>query len=167
MLSQLNLPPAAHTKPLRVFAFYTDFAAGVQAKLVADEMILRAENTAASSLEIWKLDSIPPIGPLKHLIIDEAREADVWIIATSSPDEWDALIMPWLNCLPARGGETKTSGVLVGLFGDSCATAESRHFAELFKLLEFSAQRRGWRFVWRKIPSPTEKISNRPEEAVS
>lgn len=60
-MSTINLPAGA-AKQLSVFVFYTDFPAGVHAKLVADGLARQAGATVEPLLDIWKLDSIPPVG---------------------------------------------------------------------------------------------------------
>ena len=134
-------------KELRIHAFYTDFAAGVQAKLLADGMCLVSGIAGKSALEIWKLDSIPPNGPLKQMIVNEARSADVWIIACSKPNEWAALIVQWISDLHRRRDSRFAPPLLAGLFG----VGAGESFEYLIELLTSLAERTGQNFIWRPM----------------
>jgi len=137
------------TRRLSVFVFYTDFPAGVHAKLVADGMVRLAGAGAEPVLDIWKLDSIPPVGPLKQVILREARQADVWILACSSPCDRDAQIMQWLNYLGTREAGGKMPALLVGLFDAPPACAVN--FKWFLDLLALFAERAGQHFVWQQM----------------
>lgn len=135
-------------KPPRIFVFYTDFPAGVQAKTVADAMFREAVAGVEPKLDFWKLDSIPPVGPLKNLIVKEAREADIWIIASSSPCDWDAMILQWINCLAAKDALGKAAALLLGLFGNSTTVPEGKNLEWLLELFSQLAKHTGQQFVW-------------------
>ena len=149
-LSILTMPAFA-SKPLRVFVFYTDFPAGVHAKAVADAMFGEAVTQIKPNLDFWKLDSIPPVGPLKSMIVNEAREAEVWMIASSSPCDYDAMIMQWMNCLAAKNALGRAAALLLGLFGSSTLTPNTKQFEWLLELFSQFAKHTGQQFVWQPL----------------
>lgn len=140
---------APQEKCLSVFIFYTDFPAGVHAKQVADGLIRLAGTEVDSAVDIWKLDSIPQVGPLKQAILQEARQADVWILACSSPGDRNALIMQWMNALTAPDSGDKAPTLLIGLFAPPISyTPNFTWFLEMFHLF---AERASRDFVWQPI----------------
>ena len=149
-VTTMAMPAFAH-KPLRIFVFYTDFPAGVHAKTVVDFMFREAVAEVEPKLDFWKLDSIPPVGPLKNLIVNEAREADVWIIASSSPCNWDAMIMQWMNCLAAKEALGKAAALLIGLFGNSTPAPDAKNFEWLLELFSQLAKHTGVQFIWQPM----------------
>jgi hypothetical protein len=142
MTSIQTVPPARAKKSLSVFVFYTDFPAGVHAKVASDGLIRLAGASVEPIVNFWKLDSIPEIGPLKQAIIQEARRADLWILACSSPCDPDALILRWMNSLSANNSTGNRPRLLVGLFDrpSSCA-ANFGWFLDVFSLFAKRASR--------------------------
>ena len=103
---------------LQLLVFYTDFSAGVRAKQLTDQITLLAGSERKISVQFWKLDSIPKIGPLKGIIARDASAADVLVIASSTPAEEDAFITAWLKSLSAVRSQRRVRGILVGVLGD-------------------------------------------------
>jgi hypothetical protein len=133
---------------LQILVLYTDFPAGIRAKQLTDQVEVLAGNHCGTSLQFWKLDSIPNLGPLKEIIAKDASAADALILATSSPVQDDPVISYWLNLLSATNSERLVHGLLVGVCGD-----EKTKAADLDRVLSamfLFASRAQLDFVWQK-----------------
>jgi hypothetical protein len=113
---------------LQLLVFYTDFPAGVRAKQLTDKITLLADRKIF--VQFWKLDSIPKIGPLKGIIVQDASVADVVILASSSPAQDDPVISAWLKLLSATKSQRPGRGLLVGVLESEMTTT-----AEMDQLL--------------------------------
>ena len=109
---------------LQLLVFYTDFPAGVRAKQLTDKITLLAGHDRKTSVQFWKLDSIPKIGPLKGIIARDASAADVLVIASSSPVQDEHFISSWLKLLSAANPQRRARGLLLGVLGDKTTSAE-------------------------------------------
>ena len=108
---------------LQLLVFYTDFPAGVRAKQWVDKITLLAGQSRKTSVQFWKLDSIPKIGPLKGIIARDASAADVLIIASSAPVQDQHFISSWLKLLSAAKSQRLARGLLLGVLGDRTTNA--------------------------------------------
>jgi hypothetical protein len=108
--------PSAKTK-LRLFTLYADFSAGVRAKRMMSRLASLARDWNVSA-EMWKLDSIAPVGPIRDMIAQEAGESDVLVIAVSAVNPPDPAVSGWLQTLLPWKTNRPAPGLLLGLLGD-------------------------------------------------
>jgi hypothetical protein len=109
--------PAAKTK-LRLFTLYGDFSAGVRAKRMMSRMTSLAGRDWNVSTEMWKLDSIAPVGFIRDMIAQEAGESDVLVIAASAVSQPEPAVTRWLQTLAPWKANRPGPGLLLGLLGD-------------------------------------------------
>jgi len=134
---------------LRIFTCYMDFPAGVRAKRLADQIISMAGADPDTSIEMWKMDSVPEIGPLMAIIAQEAAQADVLIIAASSPASPDPVLQRWLYSLAVRNDRTPADRLLIALLG--CENVWRDEADQTVVALGDFARRNGMEFVWRTM----------------
>src|SRR5262245_45732369 len=111
-------PVQTQRAKLRVFTLYGDFPAGIRAKRLIHRMISLAGKDWELSAEMWKLDSVAPIGPIRDMIAEEAGESDVLLIAVSSVEQPDPAVIRWLHTLVHWKANRTIPGLLVGFPGD-------------------------------------------------
>jgi hypothetical protein len=116
-MNALIEPKVARAR-LRLFTLYADFPAGMRAKRLARQIAALAGENWEVSAEMWKLDSISPIGAIRDMIAQEAGESDVLAIAISNVDQPEPAITGWLNSLVNWKANRAVPGLLVGLLGD-------------------------------------------------
>jgi hypothetical protein len=103
------------TATLRLFTLYVDFPAGFRARHLTKQIAASAGNDWHVRVEMWKLDAIGPIGPIRDMIAQEAGEADVLLVATSSLDQLDPAVVRWLESLVHWRANRAIPGLLIGL----------------------------------------------------
>lgn len=117
MITNMHFSTAAEGR-LQLFMVYADFPAGIRAKHLRTRIGESAGNDCALSSEMWKLDSISPVGPIREMIIRSAAESDILVIAASFLDQPDRSLMEWLDSLVCWKAERLFPGLLVGILGD-------------------------------------------------
>lgn len=149
LMSQNTLvEPAPETKSkLRIFTLYADFPAGIRAKHLARQIAPLAGEDFPITTEMWKLDSVTPIGPIRNMIAQEAGESDILLISTSSVDQPDPKFVQWLSSLVNWKANRLVSGLLIGLLGDREHWVSEKN-AMVDQLAGF-AQQTKMDFVWR------------------
>src|SRR5262249_27444992 len=95
----LAVPRTAARRRLRMFTLYADFPAGIRARRLGNQVAGLVGSDWETSAEMWKLDSVAPVGPIRDMIAQEAGESDVLMIAISSLDAPDTSVIRWLNSL--------------------------------------------------------------------
>ena len=132
---------------LRLFTLYADYPAGIRARRLA----ARVKQLTASEwdvvAEMWKLDSVAPVGPIREMIAQEAGESDVLLIAVSSVSETEPALVDWLSSLVNWKANRLVPGLLVGLLGDDEVTIEENN-GTLDQLAAF-AQKTQMNFAWQ------------------
>jgi hypothetical protein len=126
---------------------YADFPSVVRLKWLTGQVVKLAGQSWEPHVEMWKLDSVTPNGPIKEMIAQEAGEADVLIIAMSSLDQREPALTQWLDSVVAWKTNCRVPGLLIGLLGD-----EEHQAGELdwmvSQLGDF-ARRTQMGFIWR------------------
>lgn len=137
MNSNTLLEPRAATKArLRWFTLYADYPAAIRAKYLTAGVGRSIGPEWHFSPEMWKLDSIPPVGSIRDLIAQEAAEADVLLMAVSAPDQPDPAVIQWLQSLVGWKAARNHPGLLLGLLGDEDhAVTEKNWLVEQLALL--------------------------------
>jgi hypothetical protein len=109
--------PVAKAK-LRLFTLYADFSAGVRAKRLMSRLTSQAGRNWDVSSEMWKFDSIAPIGPIREIVEQEAGESDVLVIAVSAANHSEPAVTRWLQSLVRWKANRPAPGLLLGMLGD-------------------------------------------------
>ena len=144
--------PRPEAKPrLRLFTLYADFHAGVRAKRVMHQLAQLARDRAASNMEMWKLDSVAPVGMIREMIAQEAGESDVLVIAMSDAVQPEPALTQWLNSLVDWKANRAVPGLLIGLLGDGERPAARESWA--VEQLAAFVRRTQMDLVWRS-PEP-------------
>ena len=143
------MKPATMTDgKLHLFSLYADFPASVRSRQMAAMIARMAGPRWQTSSEMWTVDNLKASEPIRQMITNEAANADVIIVAVSSPAHIEPALANWLDSFAAAKTNRPSSGLLIGLPGDGeTQAAESKG---LVKLLIRSAQQSGRDFVWRK-----------------
>ncbi len=134
-----------HAK-LRLFSLYVDFAASARAKWVAGTIARLVRPRWKTSCEMWNLDSVKASLPIRKIMLQEAADADVLVIALSSLDQREPKLIEWLNALADEKAGPPDSRLIIGLLGD-----EAHEAGELGWTVEQfigCAQRTGRDFIW-------------------
>src|SRR6516162_4724587 len=72
---------------LRLFSLYVDFAASVPARWASGVIANLVGSTWKTHCEMWNLDTFKSSQQLRELMLQDAAEADVLVIALSSLDQ--------------------------------------------------------------------------------
>ena len=144
-------PPALTRAKLRLFTLYADFAAGIRARRLVNQTAKIIGSDWEFAAEMWKLDSVAPVGPIREMIAQEAGESDVLLIAISSPDQPDSDVAQWLHSLVNWKANRLIPGLLVGLLGDEehKVTADTWVVGELAAFASRTQMDLAWRAVGR------------------
>ena len=146
MNSNTLLEPTPTRTKLRCFTLYADFHAGVRAKRLMHRLSKLAGDYAVAQTEMWKLDSVVPMGFIREMVAQEAGQSDVLIVAVSAATEPNPAVGRWLDLVvPWREGRP-VPGLLVGLLGDEDHAVHEQSGLPL-QLQKF-AERTGMDFVW-------------------
>jgi hypothetical protein len=141
------------TATLRLFTLYVDFPAGFRARHLTKQIAASAGNDWRVRVEMWKLDAIGPVGPIRDMIAQEAGEADVLLVATSSLDQLDPAVVRWLESLVHWRANRAIPGLLIGLLaGDDGIVQEVNRSV---RPLAAFARRTGMDFVWHTPTADT------------
>jgi hypothetical protein len=103
---------------LRLFALYADFPAGVRAKRLISRIRSLSGQKWELFVELWKLSSVSPVGPIREMIAEEAGESDVLLVVISSVDQPDPGVIRWLDSLVHSKANRPLPGLIIGLPGD-------------------------------------------------
>lgn len=131
---------------LRLFSLYVDFAASARAKWVSDTITRLVRPRWKTCCEMWNLDSFKASQPIRKIMLQEAAEADVLVIALSSLDQREPKLIEWLNALAGEKTEPLDSRLILGLLGDE--THEAGELGWTVKQFIGCAQRTGRDFIW-------------------
>ena len=131
---------------LRLFSLYVDFAASARAKWVSDTITRLVRPKWKTCCEMWNLDSVKASQPIRKIILQEASEADVLVIALSSLDQREPKLMEWLNTLTGKQPEPPVSRLFIGLLGDEAH--EAGELGWTVKQFIGCAQSMGRDFIW-------------------
>lgn len=132
---------------LRFFTLYADYPAGIRARRLAAQVKGLAAREWDVVAEMWKLDSVAPVGPIREMIAQEAGESDVLLIATSSIAGPDPELAAWLNSLVNWKANRLVPGLLLALLGDEDRNADGEK-AMADQLAAF-AQKTQMSFAWQ------------------
>jgi hypothetical protein len=103
---------------LRLFSLYVDFPAAVRARWATCQISRLAGEQWKTSAEMWNLDTLTTSEPIRKMIVQDAADADVLVIAMSSLDWRELELVEWLNCLAAGKANRPGTGLFIGLLGD-------------------------------------------------
>jgi hypothetical protein len=134
-----------HAK-LRLFCLYVDFAASARAKWVSGTITRLAGPKWKTCCEMWNLDSVKASQAIRKIMLQEAVEADVLVIALSSLDQREPRLIEWLNALSHEKAEPPVSRLFIGLLGDEAH--EAGELGWTVKQFIGCAQRMGRDFIW-------------------
>jgi len=105
-------------RKLRLFSLYVDFAAAVRARWATSHVVQLAGGQWKASTEMWNLDSLTTSEPIRKMIIRDAADADVLIVAASSLDRRETELVWWLDDVAAVKTVRPAAGLFIGLLGD-------------------------------------------------
>ncbi len=131
---------------LHLFSLYVDFAASLHARWTTGTIAKLASPRWKTSAEMWNLDSFHASQPVRKIMIQEATDADVLIVALSSLDQREPKLVEWLGALAAGKLESPVSGLFIGLLGDE--EHEAGELEWTVKQFMGCAQRMGRDFIW-------------------
>jgi hypothetical protein len=131
---------------LRLFTLYADYPAGIRARRLAAQ-VRRLATQWDVAAEMWKLDSVAPVGPIREMIAQEAGESDVLLIAVSSVAGPDPALVEWLGSLVNWKANRLVPGLLVGLLGDEERDVEAENV--MADQLAAFAQKTQMNFAWQ------------------
>jgi hypothetical protein len=109
---------------LDVVVVYEDFATGIWAKQVFDELVRKTSSYCALNNTMWKFDFLRP-PKLREVAAHEALKADIVVIAGHRESDFPSPLKDWVDLWVGQ----KQGGLLVGLLdGDGSSTGkESRN----------------------------------------
>jgi hypothetical protein len=139
--------PTVGEARLRLFTLYADFPAGIRARHLAGQLGKLSGTECALASEMWKLDSVFPVGPIREMIIEAAAESDLLVIAASHMEVPDEELNAWLNSLVIGKTNRLFPGLLVGLLGDDEHEIVEAHWL-VQRLQSFAGEAR-MNFIWQ------------------
>ena len=134
-----------HVK-LRLFSVYVDFAASARARWVSGTITRLVGPKWKTCCEMWHLDSFKASQGIRNIMLQEAAEADVLVIALSSLDQREPKLIEWLEALAGEKAEPPGSRLFIGLLGDE--DHEAGELGWTVKQFIGCAQRMGRDFIW-------------------
>jgi hypothetical protein len=147
MNSNTLIEPRSVTKArLRWFTVYADYPAAIRAKHLAAGVSRSISHEWQLSAEMWKLDCIAPVGSIRELIMQEAADADVLLLAISALESPDSAVIQWLQSLVEWKANRAFPGLLVGLFGDEDHKVAEKNW--MVEQLSLFAGRTQMSFAW-------------------
>jgi hypothetical protein len=147
-----SLPAPARTE-FRVFILYMDYAAGIRARRLIHGL-RRLNDSVPAQFDLWKVDSISPPGTVRQLILHEAGEADVLVVAATGLDPRESAFEEWLERLAIWKAGRDFPGCLVGLLGDEAHPIEPAHWL----CNDLAAFARQTRMHWSWFPGTAHPI---------
>ena len=140
---------AEETEPqakLRLFSLYVDFAASARAKWVSGTITGLVGPKWKTCCEMWNLDSFKASQTIRKIMLQDAAEADVLVIALSSLDQREPKLIEWLEALAGEKTEPRDFRLIIGLLGDEAH--EAGELGWTVKHFIGCAQRMGRDFIW-------------------
>ncbi len=131
---------------LRLFSLYVDFAASARAKWLSGAITRLVGPKWKTCCEMWNLDSFKASQSIRKIMLQEAAEADVLVIALSSLDQREPKLIEWLDALAGEKTEPPDSRLIIGLLGDE--DHEAGELGWTVKQFIGCAQRTGRDFIW-------------------
>jgi hypothetical protein len=140
--------PATNGK-LRLFALSADFPASVRARWVTSTISGLAGLHWQTLSEIWKIDSLKKSERIRHMMTNNAANADVIVIAISSLTQTDPALIQWLDTLAALKIVHPAASLLIGLLGNE--TTKTGELDKTVKPLINCARQMGRDFIWHSM----------------
>jgi hypothetical protein len=131
---------------LHLFSLYVDFAASVRARWATGTITRMVGPRWKTSSEMWNLDCFTASHQLRKIMLQDAADADVLIIALSSLDQRQPRLIEWLSALAENKTEHRVSGLFIGLLGDE--DHEAGELEWTVKQFMGCAQKMGRDFIW-------------------
>ena len=103
---------------LRLFSLYADYAAAMHARWATDQIGQLAGEPWKTYTEMWNLDSVTASEAIRKMVVQEAADADVLIVAISSLARRELNLAQWLDAVAAARTGRPVSGLFIGLLGD-------------------------------------------------
>ena len=138
--------PGKNTK-LRLFSLYVDFAASVPARWASGVITSLVGPMWKTHCEMWNLNTFKESQQLRELMLQDAAEADVLVIALTSLDQRQTELIEWLEALAAKQAGHLGAGIFIGLLGDEAHEAGELRWT--VKRFIGCAQRMGRDFIWQ------------------
>jgi hypothetical protein len=154
MNTNVLIEPVSSAKGrLRFFTLYADYPAGIRARRLATQVKHLAAKDWDVVAEMWKLDSVAPVGPIREMIAQEAGESDILLIAVSSVAGPHPELTAWLSSLVNWKANRLVPGLLLGLFGEEDRDAESEN--AMAEQLAAFARKTQMSFAWQAAGNET------------
>ena len=138
--------PGTNAK-LRLFSLYVDFAASVPARWASGIITDLVGPMWKTHCEMWNLDTFKSSQQLRELMLQDAAEADVLMIALTSLDQRQTELIEWLEALAGRRAGRLGVGIFIGLLGDEAHEAGELRWT--VKRFIGCAQKMGRDFIWQ------------------
>ncbi len=140
-------PEAPVDAKLRIFSLYVDFAASAHAKRVTGIITKLAGPGWKIRTEMWHLDSYLAGEQLREIMLQEAADAEMLIVALCSLDYYEPRLMEWLNALAGHQAGHQASRLFIGLLGDE--DHEAGELRATVKHFIDCARKMGRDFIWQ------------------
>ena len=138
--------PGASVK-LRLFSLYVDFAASVPARWASGVITNLVGPMWKTHCEMWNLNTFKESQQLRELMLQDAAEADVLVIALTSLDQRQTELIEWLEAVANKKAGHLGAGIFIGLLGDEAHEAGELRWT--VKRFIGCAQRMGRDFIWQ------------------
>ena len=143
---------------LRLLSLYGDLPASVHARWVAGRIARLAGPHWQTTSEMWKIDSLQVSEPIRKMIVNDAANADVIIIAASSWAQSEPALIQWLKSVEACKTGRLYCSLAIGLLGDEETTAAD--LSCVVTPLIHSLQQANKDFIWRGMGNGAMNDSN-------
>jgi hypothetical protein len=131
---------------LRLFSLYVDFNASTHVKWAGGTITKLVDRQWKTRCEMWHLDAFKASRQLWNLMLEDAADADVLIVALSSLDQRDLRLFEWLEALAEIRKDNPSPGLLIGLLGDE--EHEAGELGWTVKGFLSCARKMGRDFIW-------------------
>jgi hypothetical protein len=132
---------------LRLFSIYVDFTASTHVKWAGDTITKLVGQHWKAHNEMWHLDSFKASKQLWDLMLQDAADSDVLIVALSSLDQRESKLIEWLDALVDKRRDNRGVGLIIGLLGDE--DHEAGELGWTVKGCLSCAQKMGRDFIWQ------------------
>lgn len=148
MCPEIFIEPKTESAPmkLRLFSLYVDFTASTHVKWAGGAITKLVGQHWKTQCEMWHLDAFKASKQLWDLMLQDAADADVLIVALSSLDQRDSKLIEWLDALADKRKNNPGAGLLIGLLGDEDHEAGELRWTVTGFLS--CAQKMGRDFIW-------------------
>jgi hypothetical protein len=143
----IELKTEATPMKLRLFSLYVDFVASTHVKWAGGTIAKLVDRHCQPQSEMWHLDSFSASQQLWNLMLQDAADADVLIVALSSLDQRESKLIEWLDALADKKTDNPIPGLFIGMLGDEGHEAGELRWT--VKGFLSCAQKMGRDFIWQ------------------